>query len=45
VLERFAANLPRLRDLLVGTLERLPAEQGDCSCGDTSAHPVTFELP
>jgi 5'-methylthioadenosine phosphorylase len=33
VLEAFAANLPRLRALLVATLERLPAEQGDCVCG------------
>jgi 5'-methylthioadenosine phosphorylase len=39
VLATFAANLPRLRDLLVATLERLPAEQGDCTCGDTSAIP------
>jgi 5'-methylthioadenosine phosphorylase len=33
VLEMFAANLPRMRELLVATLERLPAEQGDCTCG------------
>src|SRR6266516_2103108 len=33
VLEQFAANLPRLRELLVATVERLPAEQGDCACG------------
>jgi 5'-methylthioadenosine phosphorylase len=45
VLATFAANLPRLRELLVGTLERLPAEQGDCPCGDTSAHPPGFALP
>jgi 5'-methylthioadenosine phosphorylase len=44
VLEAFAANLPRLRDLLVGTLERLPAEQGDCLCGDTSGYPASPEL-
>jgi 5'-methylthioadenosine phosphorylase len=44
VLEAFAANLPRLRDLLVGTLERLPAEQGDCQCGDTSGYPASPEL-
>jgi 5'-methylthioadenosine phosphorylase len=45
VLEAFAANLPRLRALLVATLERLPAEQGDCVCGDTSGHPASFVLP
>jgi 5'-methylthioadenosine phosphorylase len=45
VLEAFAANLPRLRELLVATLERLPAEQGDCACGDTSGYPASFVLP
>ena len=45
VLATFAANLPRLRDLLVATLDRLPAEQGDCVCGDTSALPPGFDLP
>jgi 5'-methylthioadenosine phosphorylase len=45
VLATFAANLPRLRELLVTTLERLPAEQGDCVCGDLSAHPAGFALP
>ncbi len=39
VLAAFAANLPRMRDLLVATLEKLPAEQGDCACGDTTGHP------
>jgi 5'-methylthioadenosine phosphorylase len=34
VLEMFAANLPRMRELLVATLERLPAEQGNCTCGN-----------
>jgi 5'-methylthioadenosine phosphorylase len=34
VLAAFATNLPRLRDLLVATLGRLPAQQGDCPCGD-----------
>jgi 5'-methylthioadenosine phosphorylase len=34
VLEMFAANLPRLRELLVATLAELPAEQGDCGCAD-----------
>ena len=42
----FAENLPRLRDFLMDTLERLPAEQGDCACGavdsDTAA---SIELP
>lgn len=45
VLEAFAANLPRLRDLLVSTLERLPTERGDCECGDTSGYPCSHQLP
>jgi 5'-methylthioadenosine phosphorylase len=45
VLATFAANLPKLRDLLVATLQRLPTEQGDCTCGDTSALPKGFRLP
>lgn len=45
VLATFAANLPRLGDLLLAVLDRLPAEQGDCPCGDTSAHPPGFSLP
>ncbi len=45
VLEQFAANLPRLRALLVATLEQLPAAQGDCPCGDTSGFPASFVLP
>jgi 5'-methylthioadenosine phosphorylase len=45
VLAAFAENLPRLRALLVSTLERLPEAQGDCVCGDTSAHPPSFALP
>ncbi|WP_375480924.1 S-methyl-5'-thioadenosine phosphorylase [uncultured Jatrophihabitans sp.] len=45
VLEQFAANLPRLRALLVSMLERLPVEQGDCVCGDTSGLPDTHVLP
>jgi 5'-methylthioadenosine phosphorylase len=32
VLEQFAENLPRLKDLLLHTLGRLPAAQGDCAC-------------
>ena len=39
VLEAFAANLPRMRDLLVATLGRLPAAQGDCVCGDRAGLP------
>ncbi|WP_460606435.1 S-methyl-5'-thioadenosine phosphorylase [Jatrophihabitans fulvus] len=45
VLEAFAENLPRLRELLVATLGRLPQEQGDCPCGDTSGFPASFVLP
>jgi 5'-methylthioadenosine phosphorylase len=43
VLEAFAANLPKLRELLLITLAALPSEQGDCACGDTSSWPATFE--
>jgi 5'-methylthioadenosine phosphorylase len=42
VLAAFAANLPRLRELLVRTLEALPAEQDDCVCADLSALPASF---
>jgi 5'-methylthioadenosine phosphorylase len=46
VLETFAANLPKLRGLLLGTLAELPAEQGDCPCaqvfGDTTP---PYDLP
>jgi 5'-methylthioadenosine phosphorylase len=47
VLEQFAANLPRLRDLLVETVKRLPAEQAtDCGCGHTYDDvPPPFDLP
>lgn len=45
VLAAFAANLPRLRELLVATLAALPAEQGECPCGDTSWLPPGFALP
>jgi 5'-methylthioadenosine phosphorylase len=45
VLATFAANLPKLRDLLVSTLERLPMEQGDCECGDASGYPASHVLP
>lgn len=40
VLEAFAENLPRLRDLLVATVRNLPAEQGDCGCGDRAGLPA-----
>lgn len=40
VLAAFAVNLPRLRDLLVELLAALPAEQGDCPCGDRTGLPV-----
>jgi 5'-methylthioadenosine phosphorylase len=39
VLAAFAENLPRLRALLVATLDRLPAAQDDCACGDRSGRP------
>ncbi len=45
VLAAFAANLPRLRELLVATIGKLPAEQGECECADRSGLPTTFELP
>jgi 5'-methylthioadenosine phosphorylase len=45
VLSTFAENLPRLRDLLVATLGRLPAAQGDCVCSDRSGLPAGFALP
>lgn len=45
VLAAFAANLPRLRELLVATLAALPAEQGNCPCGDRTGLPSAFRLP
>jgi 5'-methylthioadenosine phosphorylase len=46
VFAAFAENLPKLRALLVRTLERLPAEQGDCTCGTVYAgQPSPIELP
>jgi 5'-methylthioadenosine phosphorylase len=47
VLEQFAANLSRMRELLTETVKRLPAEQpDDCDCGRTYADvPPPFELP
>jgi 5'-methylthioadenosine phosphorylase len=40
VLAAFAANLPRLRELLVATIARLPAEPGDCGCSLAAGAPV-----
>jgi 5'-methylthioadenosine phosphorylase len=45
VLAAFAASLPRLRELLIGTLARLPDRQGDCACADTSGYPGSHVLP
>jgi 5'-methylthioadenosine phosphorylase len=45
VLQTFAANLPRLRALLVDTLGRLPESQDGCTCADTSGHPASLVLP
>jgi 5'-methylthioadenosine phosphorylase len=45
VLAAFAANLPRLRELLLATLAALPQHQSDCACADTAAHPPSFHLP
>ena len=48
VLETFAANLPKLRQLLVATLAELPAEQGDgeCGCGQVFADTTPpYQLP
>ena len=45
VLEAFAENLPKLRELLVSTLSRLPEEQGDCGCADRPGFPSSFVLP
>jgi 5'-methylthioadenosine phosphorylase len=45
VLAAFAANLPRLRELLVATVAALPAQQGDCGCADPAGYPSGFQLP
>ena len=46
VLRMFAANLPRMRDLLIATLAELPAEQGGCPCGSAlDGVPVPYPLP
>lgn len=47
VLATFAANLPRLRELLVATISAMPPTQdaAGCSCGDTTGKPTSFVLP
>ncbi len=45
VFAAFAANLPRLRALLVATLDGLPGVQGGCPCADVSGYPPSFVLP
>lgn len=46
VMEQFAANIPRLRAWLVGTVEALPGEQADCVCGQVyAATTPPFALP
>jgi 5'-methylthioadenosine phosphorylase len=45
VLETFAANLPKLRALLVDTLERLPADQDEHLCTERPGFPASFVLP
>ena len=48
VLETFAANLPRMRELLVATLAAMPATQDDSPCDCAHAadlHPPSFVLP
>ncbi|HEX2904990.1 MAG TPA: S-methyl-5'-thioadenosine phosphorylase [Jatrophihabitans sp.] len=46
VLRMFAANLPRLRELLVATLAELPAEQGQCGCATALAGiDLPYQLP
>lgn len=46
VLRMFAANLPRMRALLVATLAELPEGQGDCPCGSAlDGVPVPYPLP
>jgi 5'-methylthioadenosine phosphorylase len=45
VLEQFAANLPRLRELLVATLAAAPSDQAGCDCATLSGRPSSFVLP
>jgi 5'-methylthioadenosine phosphorylase len=45
VLEAFAANLPKLRTLLLATLSRVPDRPSGCACGDRAGFPASFKLP
>jgi len=46
VLRMFAANLPRMRDLLIATLAELPERQSGCGCADALAGiELPYELP
>lgn len=46
VLAAFAANLPKLRQLLVATIEQLPADGSECEATSVyAAGPPPFELP
>ncbi|HEV7192634.1 MAG TPA: S-methyl-5'-thioadenosine phosphorylase [Jatrophihabitantaceae bacterium] len=40
VLAAFALNLPRLRELLVTTIDALPMEPGDCGCAAAAGAPI-----
>jgi 5'-methylthioadenosine phosphorylase len=40
VLAAFASNLPRLRELLVVTIGRLPLQPGDCGCAEGAGAPI-----
>ena len=46
VMRTFAANLPRMRALLVATLAELPERQSECACGSVlDGVPVPYALP
>jgi len=46
VLRTFAANLPRMRAVLVATLAELPERQSECACGSAlDGVPVPYPLP
>jgi len=46
VLQAFAANLPRMRELLVATLAELPERQAGCACGSAlDGVPISYPLP
>src|SRR6185437_1336545 len=46
VLRTFAANLPRMRAILVAALAELPAQQSECACGSAlDGVPVPYPLP